>query len=84
MFISTSPEGLYHNMKDWNFEHCGDFKIMEQDYDVALEALKKCDSPELFHKLNNWDFSQGAFKITKNDFKEILKCVQMLIKTTNK
>lgn len=84
MFLSTSADGLYHNMKDWNFEHCGDFKLMEQDYDAAIKAIKLYGSSELFYKLENWDFSCGSFKIPEEDYEETLKCIQILIEETNK
>lgn len=84
MFVSTSPKGLYHNMKDWDFEHCGDFKIMEQDYKTALKAFKLYGNSDLFHKIENWDFSHGSFKITQDDYEEALACIQILIKETKK
>jgi len=77
MCILTSAKGLYHNMKDWNLNYCGSFKLMEQDKKTALQAFKDYGAKSLYDKLINWDFNFGSFKIEKTDFAEALSAVKM-------
>lgn len=78
MCIMTSGKGLYHNMKDWNFSFCSDYKIMEQDAKKAMEAFQSFGCMSLFNRLKNWDFSLGAFKISKEEYPEALSAIKQL------
>lgn len=77
MCLTTSAKGLYHNLRDWRFEYCGDFKIMEQDRDKALEAFQLLTDKTLYEKLLNWNFNLcGGFRITKDDYEDVMSALK--------
>ena len=79
MCLTTSAKGLYHNLRDWRFEYCGDFKIMEQDRTKALEAFQQLADNSLYEKLLNWDFElYGGFRITKDDYENVLSALKAI------
>ena len=79
MYLTTSARGLYHNLKDWRFEYCGDFKLMEQDKTKALEAFQRLADDNLYKRLLNWKFDlYGGFRITKEDYANALSAFKQL------
>lgn len=79
MCIATTPKGLWHNFKTWNFEFCGDFKLMEQDASAALAVFKHAGINDLYDKLSKWDFAIGSFKISKADYSRVAEGIKSLL-----
>ena len=79
MCLNTTGRGLYHNLKDWNYKFCGDFKVMEQDRESALRAFYLLDNKDLYNKLVNWNFDiNGGFRIKECDHEQALMAFKKL------
>ena len=79
MCVRTSARGLLHNLNNWKYDICGDYKIMEQDYETAKEAFSLYGLEDLFYRLDaHMKTNNGGFHITKDEHDDVVAALKNL------